>query len=132
MIRARADVERTIEAISRDVASLERDLLCKKSELSEIDVRLLPHRKELEKRYDPVEQRLKKGLMTSWDANKAKEEIRRRYGAANPVCNDLIAEWNAKSAEIAEVERDVLQRRNFISRLTACRDVIGQAGLMAA
>lgn len=126
------EINLMIESIGRDVESLEKEIIGLKEVIGALDVRLAPHLKRLEALYAPVEAQVRENKIKSWDADVIKKGIESEYGKNNFAYAELIHERAGRCKELSDKEFDIKERKNFIVRLVACRDVIAQAHLMAA
>lgn len=126
------EVNLMIESIGRDVVRLEKDAIAVKLAIEALDARLAPHLRRLESLYAPVDALLKEKKIKSWDADCQKKNIESEYAKNNTAYAELKHERADRSRELSDKELDITQRKNFIARLVACREIIIREHLVAA
>lgn len=126
------EINLMIESIGYDVESLGKETIELKEMIGAIDVRLVPHLKRLEALYAPVDAQVRGNKIKSWNADVIKKDIESEYEKNNFAYAELIHERAGRCKELSDKEFDIQERKKFIARLAACRDVIAQAHLMAA
>lgn len=126
------EVNLMIASIGRDVVRLEKDAIAVKLAIEALDARLAPHLRRLESLYAPVDALLKEKKIKSWDADCQKKNIESEYAKNNTAYAELMHERADRSRELSDKELDITQRKNFIARLVACREIIIREHLVAA